>query len=164
MVVADAMVVIHLAKMTLLGTCCEYFKLVVIPQEVQREVLAGKAKGYGDATLVEELLHAKRLVVKLVRKKELLRRAREFNLQRGEAEAVALCWQEQADRLASDEDSVRRKAAVLGVELIGTPAILLTLYREQRIDREKFTESLAELRKIGWFSNAVIDKILLEAT
>lgn len=163
MVVADAMVVIHLAKITLLGTCCDYFKQVVIPREVQREVLAGKAKGYGDATLVEELLREKKLVVKQALKKELLRRARAFNLQRGEAEVLALSWQEQADFTASDEDNVRKKAALLGINLIGTPAIILKLYQEKRMDQAKFTESLAELRKIWWFSNAVIDKILLEA-
>ena len=28
--------------------------------------------------------------------------------------------------------------------------------------RKKFDESLSELRKIGWFSSAVIDKIMME--
>ena len=164
MVVADAMVVIHLAKITLLEKTCELFRQVAIPQEVQREVLAGKAKGYGDAELIEELLKARKLAVRRVRLRELLKRAGAFNLQRGEAEVAALYWQEQADYVASDDDNVRKKAVLLNIRCVGTPAIILRLYNAKLIDRAKVTESLTELRKIGWFSSAIIDTIAMEVT
>ncbi len=48
------------------------------------------------------------------------------------------------------------------LRVIGTPAIVLNLYREGVIGGVKFEESLAELRKIGWFSDVVIDKTLIE--
>ena len=163
MIVKDAMVVIHLAKITLLETSCEHFKPVVIPEEVQREILEGKKKGYEDVKVVEELVQAGKLRVKHVRDKKLLKRAEEFNVQGGEGEALALYWQEKADYLASDDDNLRKKSLLLNLKLIGTPAIILRLYQEKRIDRDKLQASLQALRKIGWFSNAVIDKILMEA-
>ena len=163
MIVKDAMVIIHLAKITLLEKSCAYFKQVMMPEEVHREILAGKERGYEDAQVVEELVRAKKLGVKKVQDETLLKRAREFNLQRGEAEAVALYWQEKADFLASDDDSLRRKSVLLNLKLIGTPAIILKLYKEHLIDKGKLMQSLQELRKIGWFSSSVIDKVLLEA-
>ena len=58
---------------------------------------------------------------------------------------------------------MRRKRVVLSITLVGTPAILVSLYQARVIEKAKFHESVAELRKIGWFSQAVIDRILMEA-
>ena len=163
MVVADTMVVIHLAKITLLEKSCQRFQRVLIPQEVHREILEGEKKGYEDVKTVQELVRAGKVNVRRVRDKNLLKRAKEFNVQRGEAEALALYWQERADYLASDDDSLRKKSAALDLKLVGTPAMILTLYKEKLIDKHKLVESLRALRKIGWFSNAVLDTIFLEA-
>ena len=163
MVVADTMVVIHLAKITLLEKSCQRFQRVLIPQEVHREILEGEKKGYEDVKTVQELVRAGKVSIRRVRDKNLLKRAKEFNVQRGEAEALALYWQERADYLASDDDSLRKKSAALDLKLVGTPAMILTLYKEKLIDKHKLVESLRALRKIGWFSNAVLDKIFLEA-
>ncbi len=164
MIVMETMVVIHLAKMSLLEKSCTYFGEVLIPQSVRDEVLVGKERGYADASLVDSLVSTKNLVVKRVRDRRLLQRAKELNIQRGEAEAAALYWQQQATYLASDDDSVRKKRVVLDLQLIGTPAIVLKLYQERVIDKQKLRDSLTELRTIGWLSSAVIDRILLEAT
>ncbi len=164
MLVSDAMVVIHLAKLTLLQTSCEQFKPVVVPEAVHRELLAGKAKGSADVGVIEELFNAGTLRVKRVRNATLLKRAGAFNVQRGEAEALALYWQEEADYLASDDDTLRKRRTLLNVQLIGTPAIILALYRKNLLNKGKLAASLQALRKIGWFSNTVIDKILMEAT
>ena len=163
MVVYDAVVLIHLAKLTLLEKSCAYFESAVIPHAVLDEVVAGKRQGRADATIVEELVKANVLRVKTVKGQALLTRARAFNIQGGEAEALALYWQERADYLATDDDNVRKKRVALSLALVGTPAILISLYRARIIEQVKFHESAAELRKIGWFSQAVIDQILTEA-
>lgn len=163
MIVKDAMVVIHLAKLTLLAKSCEHFRSVVIPEAVHTEILAGRKKGYEDAIVVEDLIETDKLKVQRVLDKALLRKAEEFNVLGGEAEALALYWQEEADYLATDDDNVRKKAVLLGLKLIGTPAIILKLYKAKVIGKTKFVESTQGLRKIGWFSNTVIDKMLMEA-
>ena len=164
MIVKDAMVVIHLAKITLLEKSCEYFKPALISEEVHQEILEGGKKGYEDVQIIQELIKSGKVSVKHVRDKRLLKRAKEFNVQRGEAEALALYWQEEAEYLASDDDNLRQKSTLLNLKLIGTPAIILKLYRDKLIDNRKLQESLQALRKIGWFSNAVIDNIFMEAT
>lgn len=164
MIVKDAMIVIHLAKLTLLAKSCEYFTPVVIPEAVREEILAGRKKGLEDAILAEDLIKAGKLTVKRVHDKSLLKRAKEFNVQGGEAEALALYWQEDAAYLATDDDNVRKKAVLLSLQVIGTPAMILTLYKANMIGKDKFLESTQGLRKIGWFSSAVIDTLLREAT
>ena len=163
MLILDTMVAIHLAKMTLLENACDHFKPVAIPHAVHDEILAWRKKGYEDIRVVEALFKAGKLHRKRLRNKALLKRAWEFNVQRGEAEALAFYWQEKATYLASDDDNLRSKRLLLDVKLIGTPAIILTLYQAKRIDKDKLHDSLRELRKIGWFSSAVIDRILMEA-
>lgn len=162
MIIKDAMVIIHLAKITLLESSCNYFKRVIIPKKVYEEIAIGKEKPYSDLNVVKELITKKKIIIKKVYNKRLLIKANEFNLHRGEAEAVALYWQEKADYLATDDDNVRKKSIVLNIKTIGTPAIVLKLYKEKTINKGKLISSLNELRKIGWFSNAVMDKILME--
>ncbi len=162
MIIKDSMVLIHLAKITLLEKSCEYFKKIVIGEEVYKEILEGKEKGYPDVEIIEKAIKNMGIDVKKVKDIKLLEKAKNYNLQGGEMESVALYWQEKADYLASDDDNVRKKAAVLNIKLIGTPSIILNLYKYKIIGRDKFVSGVLELKKIGWFNNSVIDKLILE--
>lgn len=164
LVVKDAMVLIHLTKLTLLETACGHFGDVAIPTRVKQETVdAGREHGYPDATLIAEVIDDGWIEVYEVETTELLRRARQYNIQGGEAEAVALYWERDADLLATDDDNVRSKQTVLDLELVGTPALLLDLFEAETIDAEKLARALETLRDVGWFSTAILDKIALEA-
>lgn len=163
LVVKDAMVLIHLAKLTLLSTACAHFGAVAIPASVHEEtVIAGREHGYPDAEVIAETVSDGRIDVVEVTESRLVERAENYNLQGGEAAAVALYWERNADLLASDDDNVRRKRTVLDLDLIGTPSILVELFDVAAIDSDKLRHALDELREIGWFSTAVLDKIALE--
>lgn len=159
------MVLIHLAKISLLESSCDYFGKVIIPQAVFAETIeAGKRKDAQDAFLIEEVVRKGSIQVRNVLKKNLVEKANQFNIFGGEAEAVALCWQEEAKFLATDDDNVRSKKAILGAKLIGTPAIILALHKKKFIGAEKTKEALGRLRKIGWFSSEIIDRALMEVS
>lgn len=155
------MVLIHLAKITLLERSCDYFRNVAISQLVYQEAVES-GKEHPDAMIISEMVKRKKIRVRNVMNNSLIEKANQFNIQRGEAESLALYWQEKAKFMATDDDSVRKKSVLLKVNVIGTPAIILKLYKEKYIDRKKLEESISELRKIGWFSSAVLDKVLLE--
>lgn len=163
MMIKDAMVLIHLAKLSLLESSCQYFKKVMIPEQVYHEILKGKRKGFPDASVIVDLIENKKITVKKIQDKNFIKKANQFNIQRGEAEAVALYWQEKADFLATDDDNVRKKKILLNINIIGTPGIILGLYKKRIINRQKISESVEELRKIGWFGSTVLDKIIMEA-
>lgn len=158
-VIKDSMVVIHLAKVTLLERSCEYFKRILIPKLVKEEVLK---KEKPDSVLISQLIAKKKIIVKDIKDKTLVKKANEFNIFRGEAEVVALYWQESADYIATDDDNVRNKSLLLGLRIIGTPSILLTLYKKNVIDKEKIINCVVKLKEIGWFSNGVLDKMIME--
>ncbi len=163
LVINDAMVLIHLAKITVLETCCGHFGEMMIPPRVFEEtVTAGKKQRHADATLIEALVDQGKIRVKPVAEKALLEKAQAFNIDGGEAEAVALYWQEKAGLLATDDDNVRGKKELLKLRLIGTPAILLSLFNDKKIGAEKTKEAVRKLRKIGWFGGEVLDKVLRE--
>lgn len=164
LIVKDAMVLIHLAKISLLEKSCGYFKDVITPRLVYEEVMEGLSKGYADAKVVENLANERKLRVVRVKDTALVKKANEFNIQGGEAEAVALYWQEKAEMLATDDDNVRKKAILIGVRIIGTLPILLKLKLAKLVDDEKFKECISELRKIGWFGDAILDKALMEGS
>ena len=162
MIVKDSMALIHLAKTTLLEKSCKYFKKTTIPKKVYDEVIMHKEKNFIDIKIITELLEKNIINVTEIKNKKMLEKINELNIQKGEAEAIALYWQESADYLATDDDNVRKKNIILNIRIIGTPAIMLKLYKEKMIDKNKFVDSINKLRKIGWFSNAILDKILME--
>lgn len=164
MIVKDAMVLIHMAKLSLLKTSCDFFGDVIIPSKVREEtVVKGKEKGFPDAVLIEEIIEDGSIQVIEVGEERLIERANEFNIQGGEAEAVALYWEKDADFLATDDDNVRSKKALLELNIIGTLSILLKLFKKEKIGATKLERSLDTLREIGWFSSAVLDRAAMEA-
>lgn len=164
LVVKDAMILIHLTKTSLLKDTCELLENVIIPEKVKKETVdSGKKKDYPDAILIEETIEQDHIKVKEVKEKELVERANKFNIYGGEAKAVALYWETKADLIATDDDNVRKKEQLLDLNIIGTPAILLQLYKSNKIKDTKLENSLNELKEIGWFSNSVLDKIRMEA-
>lgn len=162
MIIKDSMALIHLAKLSILEKSCDYFRKVIIPELVYHEIIKGKNKGFSDVPVITELIKNNKIIVKKVKDKNLIKKANQFNIQRGEAEVVALYWQEKADLIASDDDNLRKKKSILNIKIIGTPSIILKLYKIRRINGYKTKQCILELRNIGWFSNVVLDKILME--
>ena len=163
MIIKDSMVVIHLAKITLLEKSCNYFEKVIIPMGVYNEIMAGKKNEYSEINIIEELIQKNKISIKKIKNKKYSKKVKEFRISGGEAEAVVLYWQEKANYLATDDDNVRKKSILLSLNVIGTPVIILKLYKDKKIDKGKFLSSVIELKKIGWFSNSIIDKLLMEA-
>ncbi len=159
-IVKDAMVLIHLAKLSILEKSCDYFKNIIIPNLVYEEI--NKYEDYPDANIINSLIKSKKISIKNIKNINLIKKANEFNIQYGEAEALALYWQENADLLATDDDNVRKKKELLNIKLIGTPVIILILYNKKIIDKDKASLSIEILREIGWFSNALLDSVIME--
>lgn len=160
MIVKDSIVLIHLAKTSVLKECCNYFGDVFIPTKVKEEVIKNK---YPEERVILNLIASKKIKVKEVTKLNLIKKANDFNIQKGEAEAVALYWELKAEYLATDDDNVRKKKDILNLNLIGTPAIILKLYKNKEIDINKLKQVIAIMRKVGWFGNTIWDKILIVA-
>ncbi len=155
-VVKDSMVLIHLAKMQVLTYSCQYFGDVIIPTKVYEEtVINGKKKGHPDALIIQQTINSNLIKIKEIKNKDNVDNLRLFGLHLGEAEAVALYFQEKAQFLATDDDTCRKNRIILGINIIGSPAIVLMLLRKALITRKKAIDCISALETIGWFDTEV---------
>lgn len=159
LIIKDAMVLIHLAKTSTLKESCDYFQDIIIPEKVKQEVIKEE---YPETIIIKELITKNKIQIKAVENKNYLKKAYELNIFRGEAEVVALAWELDADAIATDDDNVRKKREIIHLRIIGTPAILLTLFEQKKITKEKLYLAIRKMKEIGWFSSTIWDKIKME--
>jgi predicted nucleic acid-binding protein len=159
-VVKDSMILIHLAKMHILTDSCQHFGEVIIPTKVYDEtVINGQKKGYPDALIIEQTINSNLIKIKEIENKEKVNNLRLFGLHLGEAEAIALYFQEKAQFLATDDDTCRKNRIILGINIIGSPAIVLMLFRTALITRKKAIDCVSVLETIGWFDIEVMHEM-----
>jgi len=161
-VVKDAMMVIHLLKTGLLEASCTLYRRVMLPAQVYEEVMRGGDRYPVEVSQFTTAVTKGLLVVKRIKNARFLHQAHQYNISGGEAEAVALYWEEHADLLATDDDNVRKKRVALGVRLIGTPALVVSLLRKRKIDKGRYVSAVKTLKQTGWFSSTVYDAMRRE--
>lgn len=159
-VVKDSMILIHLAKMHILTDSCQHFGDIIIPTKVYEEtVIEGKKKGHPDALIIEQTINSNLIRIKEIENKDKVDTLKLFGLHLGEAEAVALYFQEKAQFLATDDDTCRKNRIILGLNIIGSPAIVLMLFRKALITRNKAIDCVLALDTIGWFDTEVMNEM-----
>ncbi|MFZ3167890.1 MAG: hypothetical protein WA130_09775 [Candidatus Methanoperedens sp.] len=160
LIVKDSMILIHLAKMQILADSCRHFGSVLIPTKVYEEtVINGKKKGHPDSLIIEQTVTNNLIKIKGVKNKKKVDDLRIFGLHLGEAEAIALYFQEKAQLLATDDDTCRKNRIILGINIIGSPAIVIMLFKNSLITRNKALDCISSLETIGWFDIEVINKM-----
>lgn len=161
-VIEDSMVLIFLSKLELIKETKGMFGNVIISKEVEKET-ALDPKQYSDAIRIRQSIEKGLVEVREVKNigkvKETMKN---FGLGRGEAETIQLYFQEKADLLLCDEKKARKVAGILNINLLGTPELIIQLYKRTFIDKEKATESILKLEKIGWFKSSIIFEALKE--
>ena len=118
-VVSNTTPIIALSVIGRLTLLRELYAEVLIPPAVYSEIMAGGARRAGAA----ELRHAswiRTVPLQDPRRAELL-----VDLDRGEAEAIALAMELDADLLLIDERLARRHALRLGLTITGSLGVLL---------------------------------------
>lgn len=129
------------------------YQEVLIPPEVRDEVMRGGAHGIG----VTELEHADWL--RVVELRDPGRADMLSDLDRGEAEVIALALEVRAEAVIIDERLARRHAKRMGLPLSGTLGVLLRAKRKGLIGEIRpFVE---QIRRGGVrLSDAVVEEAL----
>ena len=155
-VVSNTTPIISLLKVGKLEILKELYQELFIPYEVYLEIEAGKNKEYyTDLKKVEWIR-----VVKIQSEKSLLFF---LDLDKGEAEAIVLANEINADLIILDETLGRFHAKHIGLNVTGTIGVLLKAKETGIIDKIK--PVLNELSQKGiWLSEKLIKQTLTKAS
>jgi predicted nucleic acid-binding protein len=152
-VVVNTTPIITLALIGQLDLLQHLYGEVVIPLAVQAEVLAGGSGGIGVAEL-QEANWIRTVSMQDPRRADLL-----SDLDRGEAEVIALAQELNAELVIIDERLARHHAKRLGLTLTGTLGVLLK--SKERGFVPAVGPLLDQLRQGGiWLDDALIAEVL----
>ena len=127
---------IFLTKIVVIDTALNLFHPVYVPSSVSKEILGKKDES---ATLLEELQTKKRIVVLEAGNRRLVT-ALGNRLGRGEAEAIAIAIEKEANIICLDDHAARVEAMRLALEVKGTLGIIRRL-----MELDSFQCNLEEL-------------------
>lgn len=157
-VVSDTSVLVHLARIDRFDLLERLYSEIIVPKAVWRETVVeakgrpggpemqtARASGWVEVVQVDADTDAVRL----------LRQA----LDAGEAEALALADQIEADLVLLDESAARQRAKRFGLRKTGTIGVLLRAKRKGMIDRLR--PELNSLRATSfWIDEALYRRVL----
>ncbi|ODS42222.1 MAG: hypothetical protein MSIBF_02485 [Candidatus Altiarchaeales archaeon IMC4] len=137
MIVSDSTLLIALSRINRLDLLKEYFTEIYIPEEVYREVV----EYGGDLFGAKEVKGAAWIKTGKVKDKlgvEILMR----NLDRGEAEAIVLAKETNAEVLLIDDKEGREIAEGLGIKISGTIGVLLLAAEDDKLNLKDSLDDL----------------------
>ena len=155
MIVFDASTLILLAKADLIelfiSNCPDQ---VIIPEEVRIEILALEK---ADVAVFKELIENKKIKVLKIKNKDSTNKLMEdFNIDKGEAEALVLSLQEKSAVIATDDKNAMKACKFLKIEFITSISILVRAFEKGFIDSEEAFIKLKKLQSFGRYSKAII--------
>ena len=141
-VVADTSVLIAFEKLGILDLLCKIYKKILIPEAVLQE--------YG--TKLNNCFQ-----VKKVNDIRLLGIIRDFNIGKGESEAIGIAFENDLPILIDDQKA-RKIAKKLYLKVSGTIGVLVKLYNKNLI--ESAYQKALELKLKGFFiSNKILEEL-----
>ena len=152
-VVSDTTPILSFIKLDRLDVLEKIYKKIIIPKAVYQELEEGKNKYYID------ILDNNWIKILKIRNKNLIREL-EKNLDRGEAEAIALSIEISADLLLLDEKIGRKIAKEKGLKISGTIGILIKAKKMGILKEVK--PLINELIEKGNYYNKSFIKIVLK--
>ena len=151
-VVSNTTPIISLLKIGKLEILKDLYDEIYIPQEVFNEIEAGKHKKY-----YLNLLTFEWIKIEQIQDRKSI--AYFLDLDKGEAEAIVLATESEADLILLDESPGRFHAKHAGLRVTGTIGILVKAKKQGLISELK--PLILELKDKGvWLSESLIERIL----
>ena len=158
-IILDSCSAILLAKASVLESLTKTHNLS-LTKPVYEEVIAGKEKMFADALLVERLKKENKITLVTFDKELMDKLVADFNMGEGEASSIAVCLKDKSLMLATDNLQGRKAANINSILLVGSIEMIVSLFKNDKIDKPKAIEALKILRKEGWFDTNLLDKAM----
>lgn len=165
MIVFDASTLILIAKVELLDLfLADVGAPVAIPGEVAREC-CGSKKAL-DAAMIQKALDESRIKTIVVKNRRLVSKLQtDFNLGKGEAEAIALAVNEKAQLLGIDDKNGINACKLLGLTFTTAVGFLIRSREKGLLGAPEALEKLGQLSDYGRYRDSIIEdaRVKLEA-
>ena len=155
LVVSNSSPLIHLARIGRPSLLRQLFGEIAIPPAVYREVVV-EGRGRPGSEQVASASWIKTMSLR----EQVLKRALLAFLDEGEAEAIALAVEKNADLVLLDEREARIHAKRLGLKVAGTIGVLLKSKKAGLI--ESLRDELDKLKETGFRISPVLEEEILK--
>ncbi|NIM11955.1 MAG: DUF3368 domain-containing protein [Candidatus Aminicenantes bacterium] len=157
-VISNASPIINLAIIGRLKLLKKFWGKIFIPEAVWKEIVIDGA----DKEEVTEIKKADWIIVEKVRDQNLIMLLMQ-NLDKGEAEAIALAIEKNADIILLDETDAREAADIYRIEKTGVLGILLLAKLKNEISNLKQEIENLKTKADFWLKDSLIQRVLREA-
>lgn len=160
--VSNSSTLIHLSAIGRLALLREFYERVIIPPSVWKEVVE---QGHGRPGAEEvRAAHQVGWIIVIEPQNRTLISVLQLYLDAGEAEAIAIAVEQEAEILLIDEAEGREIAEQLGVRRAGSIGILLRAHREGKISSLKAEMDRLREEAGFWISDALYQQIIERET
>lgn len=129
---------------------------IAIPLEVEKECCAAK-KSF-DALMIQKAVDESRIRIIAVKDIKLVTKLRaDFNLGKGEAEALVLAFDRKAQILGIDDKNGINACKLLGIAFTTAIGILLRMREKQLVTSDEALAKLEKLAKHGRYKQSILD-------
>lgn len=145
MVVSNTTVILYFLKIgrpDLLKNC---FPAIIIPPEVEEELLAGEEQFQQEVRLFRDLVTKEYIIIQKPKHR------RDFGLDVGENSALSLGSGLQVKHFLSDDKGARKVARILGIPVVGTVGVLLLNLKKGKLAKGEVLILMEELIKKGYY-------------
>ena len=155
MIVFDASTLILLAKIDVLDLfISEYRGQVLIPEKVKEEVLQ---RGSVETPQIAGLIEGGKVEVLEIEDRSLLKKLMDdFNIDSGEAEAVALALHKGAAFVATDDRNAIRACKFLKIDFVTAISILIRAVEKRLLNKKEAILKLEKLESVGRYKGPII--------
>lgn len=158
MTVIGSSSLILLAKVDILDTAIGSFKeKLVIPEQVYAE--CATKKDTFDAKLIEKRVKEKSIIKKDVSNRKLYNKIlKDFNLGKGEAEAITLCIELKLGIVTDDKKAINA-CRILKIKFTTVPRLIVEFYKRNFVKEDEINSIIKKLQKFGRYSNEIINRL-----
>ena len=156
MIVFDASTLILLAKINMLDLFFSHVQDgACIPKKVRSEVTAEESE---ETPVIIRCIEDGKITVAKIKNATLAQKlSDDFNIDAGEAEALALAIETNASIVATDDRNAIRACKVLKLDFITAVAVLIRAVEKGLIEKEEGLARLHKLQSVGRYSKAIIE-------
>ena len=158
MIVIDSSSLILLAKLNMLDVLIGNIKYkLVMPEQVYNECLA-RGDSF-DAQIIEKRFKERLITKKDISNKNLYNKIlNDFNLGKGEAEAITLCIEIKSGIISDDKKAINA-CRVLQINFTKVPRLIVQFHKRKIITKEEVNLLINKLQKFGRYSAEIINKL-----